>query len=151
MSEAMHCLNLPTTGDSFTTKPVHEPVSIARGRLVGVVRVSRERRIFPRRYQANGSQPYTLIGLTVDETREFERLDHLSVEGHSDACKLDGEPPAPDERRWLELYRKHEIGWSAWLAAERGSTAAYPFGIARRSIRIGSDVPAREAIGEAPV
>ena len=30
MSEAVRCLNLPTTDDSFTTKPVHEQVSIAR-------------------------------------------------------------------------------------------------------------------------
>lgn len=124
----MRCLNLPTTDNSFTTKAKREKVSITRGRLVGVVHVSCERRIFPRRYQANIAQPYTLIGLTVEETREFERLDHLSVEGDSGNATWtpDGEPTTPEERRWFELYRKHEIGWSAWLAAEGGSTAAFP-------------------------
>lgn len=83
--------------------------------------MSSEPRIFPRRYQANASQPYTLIGLTIEETREFERLDHLSLDSHSGngAWSFDEEPATPEERRWLELYRKHETGWSAWLAAER--------------------------------
>ena len=100
---------------------------------MGVVRVSSERRIFPRRYQTDASQSYTLIGLTVEETREFERLDQRCLEGHSgDACwNLDGEPTTPEERRWLELYRKHETAWSVWLAAEAGSTTAVP--IPRRS------------------
>jgi hypothetical protein len=93
-----------------------------------VVRVSSERRIFPRRYQANACQPYTLIGLTVEETREFERLDHLSLEEHSGNCawNLDGEPRSPEEKRWVELYRKHEAGWSVWLAAEGRRTVAAP-------------------------
>lgn len=95
---------------------------------MGVVRVSRERRIFPRRYQASTSQSYTLIGLTVEETREFERLEQLSSERHSPdaAWNLDDEPTTPEERRWLELYRKHETGWSAWRAAEAAPTAAVP-------------------------
>jgi len=94
-----------------------------RGRLVGVVRVSGERRIFPRRYQANASQLYTLIGLTIGETREFERLDqHAADEPSGDhAWNFDDEPTTPEAKRWLELYRKHEAGWSVWLAAEAGS------------------------------
>jgi len=96
--------------------------------LLGVVRVSSERRIFPRRYQANASQPYTLIGLTVEETSEFERLDHLSLDHDSgnEAWNFDEEPATPEAKRWLELYRKHEAGWSVWLAVEGGSTAAVP-------------------------
>ena len=78
-------------------------------------------RIFPRRYQASASQPSTLIGLTVEETSEFERLDQLSLDTHSGngAWSFDDKPTTPEEKRWLELYRKHETGWSAWLAAER--------------------------------
>lgn len=123
----MRCLNLPMTDDSFTTKPVHEQVSITRGRLVGVVRMSNER-IFPRRYQAGASQPCTLIGLTVEETSEFERLDQLSLDNPSGdgAWSFDDEPTTPEEKRWLELYRKHETGWNAWLAAEGQSKATVP-------------------------
>ena len=82
-------------------------------------------RIFPRRYQASASQPCTLIGLTVEETSEFERLDQLSLEGNG-AWSFDDEPTTPEEKRWLELYRKHETGWSAWLAAEGESKATIP-------------------------
>jgi hypothetical protein len=89
--------------------------------------VSSERRIFPRRYQANASHPYTLIGLTAEETSEFERLDQLSLGNHpgNGAWNFDDEPTTPEARRWFELYRKHEIGWSVWLAAE-GPAAAVP-------------------------
>lgn len=82
--------------------------------------MSSERRIFPRRYQENFRQSHTLIGLTVDETREFERLDVLSPVDHLGNCTwhFEGDPKTPEEKRWLELYRKHEIGWRLWLAAE---------------------------------
>ena len=90
--------------------------------------MSRELRIFPRRYHANSSQHHTLIGLTIDETIEFERLDQLSLDRHSGegAWDLDDEPTNPQAKRWLELYRKHETGWSIWLAAESGTTAPVP-------------------------
>ncbi len=90
--------------------------------------MSSERRIFPRRYQANACQPYTLIGLTLEETQEFERLDHLSLEKHSGDCvwNFDDEPGTPEEKRWRELYLKHETGWSVWLAVEGGRTVAAP-------------------------
>jgi hypothetical protein len=63
--------------------------------------------------------PRTLIGLTVDETAEFERLDRLSPVDRSGKCLWDfeGEPKTPDEKRWLELYRKHEAGSSTWPVA----------------------------------
>ena len=90
--------------------------------------MNREPRIFPRRYQANASQSHTLIGLTVEETIEFERLNHLSLDRHSGegAWDLDGEPTNPEAKRWLELYRKHEAGWSNWLAANGGTMSAVP-------------------------
>jgi hypothetical protein len=105
------------------------------GLLGGVVHVSSERRIFPRRYQANASQPYTLIGLTIEETSEFERLDHLSLihDSGDGAWNFDEEPMTPEEKRWHELYRKHETGWSVWRAAEGGSAAAVP--VPRRAQR----------------
>jgi hypothetical protein len=50
-----------------------------------------------------------LIGLTLDETREFERLDEL-ISSLSSA-------PA-NERRWLELYDKHEAAVRIYLSAQ---------------------------------
>jgi hypothetical protein len=66
--------------------------------------------------------PRTLIGLTADETAEFERLDRLSPVDPLGNCLWDfeGDPKTPDEKRWLELYRKHEAGSSTWPAAEGG-------------------------------
>jgi hypothetical protein len=90
--------------------------------------VNNEKRIYPRRYQANPSQTPTLIGLTADETREFERLDRLSPVDHLGNCEwsFEGEPKTPEEKRWLELYQKHEIRWNIWLAAEGGWVVAVP-------------------------
>src|SRR5271155_1003325 len=67
-----------------------------------------------------GTVPRTLIGLTVDEAAEFERLDRLSPVDHLGNCLWDfeGDPKTPDEKRWLELYRKHEAGSSTWPTAE---------------------------------
>jgi hypothetical protein len=69
-----------------------------------------------------GTVPRTLIGLTVDETAEFERLDRLSPVDHVGNCLWDfeGDPKTPDEQRWLELYRKREAGSITWPAAEGG-------------------------------
>jgi hypothetical protein len=57
-----------------------------------------------------GTAPRTLTGLTLDESAEFERLDRLSPVDHLGNCLWDfeGDPKTPDEKRWLELYRKHE-------------------------------------------
>jgi hypothetical protein len=122
------CLNLLTADASLIAKPERESANIRRGRWYGVACVSSERRIFPRRYQANAHQPHTLIGLTADETLEFERLDRLSPVDHLGNCvwNFEGEPKTFEEKRWLELYRKHENGWSDWLAAEGGWVVAVP-------------------------
>jgi hypothetical protein len=65
---------------------------------------------------------FTPIGLTIDETAEFERLDRLSPVDHLGNClwNFEGDPKTPDEKRWLELYRKNEGGSSTWPAAEGG-------------------------------
>ena len=56
-----------------------------------------------------------LIGLTLDETREFERLDELISNLIS--------APADDsrsqkERRWLVLYDKHDAAVRTYLSIE---------------------------------
>ena len=59
----------------------------------------------PRRYFVDAGGRRVLIGLTPEETFEFERLDS----GQADA----------GERRRLELYEKHEGAWKAWMAQSR--------------------------------
>jgi hypothetical protein len=71
----------------------------------------------PRRYFVDAVGRRVLIGLTLEETFEFERLD--SVEnGRQTACGADAPWPVAGER-WLELYAKHEDAWRAWMAQSR--------------------------------
>jgi hypothetical protein len=69
-----------------------------------------------------------MIGLTADETAEFERLDHQFSIDQSGNCAWDfeSEPKTRDERRWLDLYRKHEAAWTAWLVTEGQWVAGVP-------------------------
>lgn len=79
----------------------------------------------PRRYFVDAQGHRVLIGLSSDETAEFEALDLSSVEG--------GVPPATsgvgegvageNEVRWLELYLKHEGAWRTWIAQSRAEQA----------------------------
>ncbi len=69
--------------------------------------------LFPRRYSLDLSRRRIMVGLTAEETSEFERLDNSPPldENGSPAWTFDGVPSTPRERRWLELYRKHEQAW----------------------------------------
>jgi hypothetical protein len=60
-----------------------------------------------------------LIGLTIDETREFERLDEL-ISDLTSARTDDGR--SISERRWLVLYDKHESAVRAYLSIENAKT-----------------------------
>jgi hypothetical protein len=59
--------------------------------------------------------PDKRIGLTADETAEFERLDQLSPVDHFGNCAWDfeGDPKTATERRWLALYLKRESALKA--------------------------------------
>lgn len=76
----------------------------------------------PRRYLVDGTGRRVIVGLTIEETIEFETLDnparHLGT-GHVlwDGREL-GQGGRPDER-WHELYAKHERAWSEWIAERR--------------------------------
>jgi len=62
---------------------------------------------------ADGSR--ILIGLTLVETREFERLDELLLclrSATTDANR------SRNERRWLMLYDRHEAAVRIYLSAE---------------------------------
>ena len=79
----------------------------------------------PRRYILDGAGQRVLIGLTNSETIEFERLDNprVSVKGASSLQEEGDEErragQIESDRRWSELYAKHERAWSAWMAESR--------------------------------
>ncbi|MBH5369024.1 hypothetical protein [Bradyrhizobium glycinis] len=72
----------------------------------------------PRRYFVDAGGRRVLIGLTFEETFEFERLDNQPIENWSD-----GRLPrvgstlwhVAGEERWQELYAKHESAWKRWM------------------------------------
>ncbi|PSO22330.1 hypothetical protein [Bradyrhizobium sp. MOS002] len=66
-----------------------------------------------------------LIGLSPEETAQFEALDMRSGEKVQILAEIGpgGGAAAADEARWLELYSKHEGAWRAWIAQ---SQAAQP-------------------------
>jgi hypothetical protein len=61
----------------------------------------------PRRYFVDESGRRVLIGLSIEETFEFETLDNLPAldeSGKHVAWDQNGTPTTTRERRWLELY-----------------------------------------------
>ncbi|MCK1362247.1 hypothetical protein [Bradyrhizobium sp. 199] len=60
----------------------------------------------PRRYFVDAQRHRVLIGLSLEETAEFEVLDVAATEGAA----------AVEDVRWLELYSKHEGAWRVWIA-----------------------------------
>jgi hypothetical protein len=60
----------------------------------------------PRRYFVDSSGHRVLVGLTIEETVEFESLDRRP----SDDSNALGTP-----ERWRELYTKHDEAWRAWM------------------------------------
>jgi hypothetical protein len=85
----------------------------------------------PRRYFVDEQGRRVLIGLTIEETFEFETLDSLPAldeAGKHVAWDEDGAPTTPREKRWLELYSKHDRAWRLWMvktAADRQRNSAF--------------------------
>jgi hypothetical protein len=55
-----------------------------------------------------------LVGLSAEETREFETLDSLSPSdgsGNRITWTFGGDPTTSREKRWLELYTRHDEAW----------------------------------------
>ena len=75
--------------------------------------------LFPRRYCIDHEGRRVLIGLTVEQTREFERLElpdpssdmQSGISMNSDAARL-------SHGRWLELYQQHQEAWEIWRAGD---------------------------------
>ncbi|PDT87294.1 hypothetical protein CO669_25905 [Bradyrhizobium sp. Y36] len=71
----------------------------------------------PRRYFVDAQGHRVLIGLSLEETAEFEALDLASTETVQIMAEAGGGKVAPvDDVRWLELYSKHEGAWRVWIA-----------------------------------
>ena len=75
----------------------------------------------PRRYFVDAQGRRVLIGLSLEETTEFEMLDGSPAIGE-DGWKA--VPVPARECRWLELYAKHDEAWKAWIAQSRAEHAA---------------------------
>jgi hypothetical protein len=76
----------------------------------------------PRRYFVDSDGRRVLIGLTVEETCEFEKLDLLPALQENGAHILweaGGRPVSKQAERWLELYSKHDQAWIKWMADTR--------------------------------
>ena len=82
-----------------------------------------------RRYFVDEKGRRVLVGLTIEETLEFEGLDSLPAldeSGAHIAWTSDGVPTIPREQRWLELYLKHDAAWKVWMGtaqADRGRSS----------------------------
>ena len=77
----------------------------------------------PKRYRIDEDGHRILIGLSIEETFEFETLDDLAPldETGMYIAWRDGVPITSREKRWLELYQKHD---EAWKTAKRKSVSA---------------------------
>ena len=73
---------------------------------------------FPRHYRVDEHGRHVLIGLSAAETLESEKLEELPPLDDSGriAWTDEGAPTTIREKRWLELYIKHEAAWSGWAA-----------------------------------
>lgn len=70
-------------------------------------------------YQIDTDGNRVLIGLTADETVEFLQLDE-AISGHPAIPDMShDEWYRPEERRWLELYEKHETARRPFRAGSR--------------------------------
>lgn len=78
---------------------------------------------FPRdRYAIDPQGERVLIGLSTAETKEFRMLDALSPsDGETIGWTFGGEPTTVREKRWLELYTRHN---EAWRASKTGNGPA---------------------------
>jgi hypothetical protein len=74
-----------------------------------------------RRYFVDAGGQRVLIGLTLEETFEFERLDSQPVANLEDRRVVRDKGvlwPVTGEQRWQELYAKHEGAWKALDSSE---------------------------------
>jgi hypothetical protein len=84
----------------------------------------------PRRYFVDHAGRRVLVGLSPEETVEFEALDSLAAAnqcGGQVLWKEAGFAASTRDQRWLELYAKHEEAWGRWMADRRSAGENLPF------------------------
>jgi hypothetical protein len=70
-------------------------------------------------YEIDARGNRVLIGLTAEETEEYFRLEAIiSASGPLQPVTTD-EWYRPEERRWLELYEKHETARQPFLKSSK--------------------------------
>jgi hypothetical protein len=69
----------------------------------------------PRRYFVDAVGRRVLIGLTIEETHEFEGLDRAQIERDTSVVEEVATALGLDEQRWLALYEKHDSAWRSWM------------------------------------
>jgi hypothetical protein len=91
---------------------------ILRGRFDGSKARHRARAASPElltaRHTIDEKGRRVLVGLSAEETQEFETLDSFppsDSSGNRIAWTFGGEPTTNREKRWLELYTKHDEAW----------------------------------------
>ncbi|MDA9543920.1 hypothetical protein ACM43_05000 [Bradyrhizobium sp. CCBAU 45321] len=79
----------------------------------------------PRRYFVDARGHRVLIGLSPEETAEFEALDLASNETGQFTSEVRARKGAvaDGEIRWHELYSKHAGAWRAWIAQSQTARA----------------------------
>jgi hypothetical protein len=72
----------------------------------------------PKRYRVDKRGCRVLVGLSIEETFEFEVLNELAPldDSGSPIPWRDGVPITSRERRCLELFQKHDAAWRALVA-----------------------------------
>jgi len=73
----------------------------------------------PRRYFVNADGHRVLIGLSREETAEFEMLDDPLSRAEEGSAIGDTSSNHVDVGRWSELYTRHEDAWRVWIARSR--------------------------------
>ena len=79
-----------------------------------------QRASLPRRYFVDGEGQRDLVGLTLEETSEFEALDGRPAPEEMGLMATGGDrASAVYACRWSELYAKHASAWQAWMEQNR--------------------------------
>jgi hypothetical protein len=97
-------------------------VSVNGGSQTGCRKMTELSNDSPRRYFVDSDGRRVLVGLTIEETFEFETLDSLAAlswRGGHVLWEGGGFPATKQQKRWLELYSKHDQAWSEWMADNR--------------------------------
>jgi hypothetical protein len=70
-------------------------------------------------YELDARGNRVLIGLSSDETEEFFRLDRTIAKTRATGKRANDDRLSPNERRWLELYEKHQSALEPFLKSSK--------------------------------